>query len=239
MNRKNSLILLNYNGPELIDQRLREIQRHMGHLGNMDVVIYDNGSKDQSVRLILGRFRDQFHQGKTRRFDLRFFRSNENLGFAGGFNDAVYKTGAGRNLFLISNDVAILGDIVTPIEKALEANPESVIGHHIINWNAGWNDFNGTVIHYLAGYFLAMRSEVFEELGGFDERFNPHDYEDVDLSNSIVNHPQFTIKALTHLPISHMGPMTVNYGPERYKITCINRQKFADKWNLINKPEMP
>lgn len=221
---EHSLIFLTYDQPNLIDQRLREIEQHMAGRDDFEVVVFDNGSTRRNVRLVL-----QSHAQK-KPFPLRVVFQKPNVGFSIGFNKAV-EHADGTKLYLISDDVTIFGDF---IEASKGADWSGIIGQRIIPKGAGWNDFPEISIPYLDGYFLALLRSTWDSLGGFDIRFAPHDFEDVDLSHRATH-----LEEVPGLPIRHAAASTIGYGTDRFEHTVRMRALFAEKWGLTNEPERP
>lgn len=229
MNAKHSLVFLTYNKPELIDARIDEVERHLVHRDDFEVVVFDNGSEDHSVRLALT------SRSQITNLPLIIQHIDKNIGFGPGFNKAVpYATG--EIVHLISNDVAIFGDF---LEVLGEFGPGDVICHQMISHKAGWNVFGDFHFPYLSGHYLALYKTAWDTLGGFDERFKPYDYEDVDIGMRISKSVDFNLVERADLPIKHIGASTIGYNPDRYEHTCKMRALFAEKWGLANQPERP
>lgn len=230
-----SIIVLTYNRSDLIDQRLSELNRLPLATHNAEVVVFDNGSTD-GTPLILATARTSY---STRGKRLISARTAENLGFAGGFNQAV-RAAAGDILVLLSNDVRVVGDFLPAIRDEL-ASPDGrrrIVAHEIVRHSAGWNVFGEVVFPWPAGYFLAMRKETWDLLGGFDTAFHPNDYEDVDIGYR-ARQDGFEIVERRDLPVEHMVAQTIGYSPERYEQTVRMRALFAAKHGLENRPERP
>jgi len=227
---EHTLVFLTYNRPALIDQRLNEVDQNMGHRDDFEVVVFDNGSTDYGVRLVL------ISRSQRGDFPLRIVRQDKNIGFSKGFNKAV-KHAEGEKVYLISDDVTIFGDVI----EALAGQPwkKGVMGHRLIPAGAGWNDFPEISIPYLDGYFFAMLRSTWDKLGGFDARFSPHDYEDVDFSHRVHKNVHFELYEVAPCPIRHAAASTIGYGAERFENTVKMRAKFAEKWGLTNEPERP
>jgi len=164
-------------------------------------------------------------------------RIPENVGFGPGMNKGVEEA-RGEIVCLLSDDVQIYGDFTMAVNSRLQAFPEGIIAAELVDWPAGWNQFGAIpTFSWVQGFFMAMRKETFDKIGGFDERFAPYDMEDVDFSYRAhkLNIP--LIK--TALPIKHLVASTIGYSDERYDHTCRMRALFAEKWNLPNVPERP
>ena len=113
------------------------------------------------------------------------------------------------------------------------SDKEALVGNRSVYWPSGWNEFeaNGKkIVPYLEGYFIACKRDAWEELGGWDERYSPYDYEDMDLSlNAFLL--GYNLIALDSKFIRHIGGQTVyKMNPQREEVTKRNRIKFIEKW---------
>lgn len=224
-----SICILTYNKPNLLDARLAELEKFL-HLHSAEVCILDNGGQRGAAQLVISRHIDP-------RISLRSFRLADNIGFGGGFNHLVSES-KGNRLVLLSDDVEVSGDFLGPLASALNDAPTALVCHRAIDWPAGWNQFGEEVFPYPEGYFLAMGRSTWILLGGFDPRFHPHDYEDVDMGMKAKEHG-VPIIAMPSLPLRHFGAGTIGQNPNRYENTISMRARFAEKWNLQNQPVRP
>jgi len=113
--------------------------------------------------------------------NLRHLRMKNNGGFILSSNAGI-KRATGDIVCLLSSDVKLRMDIVKPIENVLETTPKCLVGGRLIDWDSGWNTFNGQTFPYLEGWLLSATKQGWEELGYLDEDLVPHDFEDVSLS---------------------------------------------------------
>jgi GT2 family glycosyltransferase len=220
-----SILLLTYNRADHAARHVEELKQSVldGH-ANAHLEILDNGSSGGlPLELALACAGDQ-------RITLRHVPKNE--GFGPGFN-RLADDATGDILVFISDDVGVYGDFIPKLRAALDAWPASVICKEIVNWRAGWNVFGETTFSYPQGYFLACTRATWRELGGFDERFVPAGYEDVDLGYRMEREAR-TITALGDLPVRHQC-----IADERMEETVRLRAIFAAKWGLPNVPERP
>jgi GT2 family glycosyltransferase len=155
-------------------------------------------------------------------------RNAENLGFLKTCNLGL-KLASGDIKVLISNDVLVTGDFIPQLEKVIKDSPLALVGNRMISFDSGWNRFGSKIYPFLEGWFLAASSEVWDELGGFDERYSPNDYEDTDLSTTAYS-MGFPVISLDTPYLKHIGAQTLTYGAEREKITLANKEKFRLKW---------
>lgn len=225
-----SLILLTYNKAKLLDARIEELcclypGIDAGDLS--ELLVFDNGSTSPEHKLSMAVLGDR----------IKAHRADTNLGFGRGFNQAVELT-EGEVIHLISSDVRMFGDFVGQVDATLKATPRSIVGQTMILHRAGWNCFgDDPPIIYLAGYYLAMLRETWEEIGGFDKLFYPYDYEDMDFCKMAHTLDIPTVAVV--LPIEHQVAGTIGYNPDRMAHTVRMRAKFAEKWDLLNVPEAP
>lgn len=167
------------------------------------------------------------------RLNVRYLKNKENLGFGGSMNRGASKAD-GEVLVLLSDDVIVAGDFITPIINKLSVSPKTLIGGQIIDWPAGWNEFgvNGSkvVIPYLGGWMLACTKTAWGELGGFDPIFGKFDYEDVDLSTRALE-LGYELYSLNSGFLRHLSGVTVSsLGVDRQSITEKNRTVYIAKW---------
>jgi O-antigen biosynthesis protein len=86
-------------------------------------------------------------------------------------------------------------------------------------------------VHYCSGACIAVPRDLFERLGGFDSRYEPMYYEDVDLAFA-VRAAGYRVVYQPACPIVHFEGGTAGTdtgtGMKRYQV--VNQQKFAAKW---------
>jgi GT2 family glycosyltransferase len=156
-----------------------------------EIVVVDNASTDGSLETASG-FGDR----------VQVVRNEANMGFAGGVNQAFSATSA--PLVLILNpDVGVTSGVIERMRSFLDSHPKvAAIGGHVgerylprrlptasslIRENLGLgkrSDGHASSepyeIEQAAAAALMIRRVAFEEVGGFDSRFYPAWYEDVD-----------------------------------------------------------
>jgi hypothetical protein len=186
-------------------------------------IIIDNGSTDGTGG-ILEYWKDITGDR------LVVIKNETNLGFSVACNQGAARAD-GDTLLFLNNDVVIKGDYLTPMEKALDHNPNSLVGPQLLNSDTGWNVFGDTLISYLAGWCLAMTKKTFDDLGGFDERFSPAYYEDMDICYNAMQSGYELQKVW--VPLEHYpGEQSGKQFKDKQQITELNRAKFAKKWGL-------
>lgn len=188
-----SIIVVNYNGREKLLRCLASVRGSMPADG--EVIVVDNASTDGSVEAVLATFAD-----------VTVVRSETNAGFSAGNNLGVHYA-QGRFLVFLNPDTHVEGGwleaLLTPFETQrriglttskilLSDQPERIntCGNAIhltgITLCRGmgfprkaFGQFEE--VDAVSGAAFAMRREVFEALGGFDDDFFLY-MEDTDLS---------------------------------------------------------
>jgi len=160
----------------------------------LEIILYDNGSIDEIKDI------EDIVPG------IRCVRATSNQGFTIPVNEAA-ELARGRYILLVNNDTEIVPHAVDRAIEVLENDPSiGIVGGRIIRTHgllqeAGsivWRDgscrgygrdldpFDGRVsfaydVDYCSGCFLAISTEDWRTLGGFDPAYAPAYYEEVDL----------------------------------------------------------
>jgi GT2 family glycosyltransferase len=194
---------------------------------DIEWIVIDNGSTDNTGH-ILGVWQQSMGD------QLKRINSEENIGFGPGNNLGV-EAAIGDIFIFLSNDVQILGDYITPIRQAVKSNKMALYGPEIFSHNTGWNTFNEIgPIAYVAGWCVAAHRDFWGEVGPWDERFIPCDYEDMDLSHTVQTKGYPIIKV--NLPLKHDSGKSAEALPGgRQAITLKNRDRFMGKWRVTLK----
>jgi GT2 family glycosyltransferase len=161
-----------------------------------EIVVVDNASTDRSVEDAAG-YGDR----------VRFVRNESNLGFAGGVNKAFASTSA-PYVLILNPDVGVRNGVVGRMQRFLDAHPKAAaIGGHVgenyfprrlptaaslIRENLGLQKRlkeqvaeEPYEIEQAAAAALMIRRTAYLEVGGFDSRFFPAWYEDVDFCKQL------------------------------------------------------
>lgn len=209
-----SILVLNWNGKQYLRPCLESLRSDI--CSHVELVVVDNGSSDGSVLLVQEEFPEVkvvVHAG--------------NLGFSRAYNGAVTHVG-GSYLVFLNNDTEVERGWLEPLIDQLLERPEIGIvackllffGTRILNGAGGYTKlwtgggelgfgldesaFPGNRViepFYASGAAMAIRRQLFEHLGGFDEAMFSYG-EDSDLAwrarlsgyrvaycpNSVVHH---------------------------------------------------
>lgn len=183
-----------------------------------EFIIIDNGSQDGTPQLL---------NDWQKSFNLQVITNLDNFGFSVACNQGA-KVASGEILLFLNNDVFFFGDYLTPIKEAV--TDDVLAGPELHTRDTGWNTFGQVLVPYIAGWCLGVTRKTFNDLGGFDERYSPADYEDMDLCYNAVK--QGKKLQWLNLPIRHISGQTGTQLKDRRALTETNRLKFAEKWGL-------
>ncbi len=116
-----SICIVNWNTRDDLDQALRSVLLASLQLSR-EVIVVDNASWDGSAELVARRFPE-----------VRLVRSEENLGFARGYNRAAAEA-TGRYLFLLNPDTITRAQAPGALLHFLEEHPQAgAVGPRLVN----------------------------------------------------------------------------------------------------------
>lgn len=189
-----SVVLVNFRGA---DDTIEAIH-HLGQLDwpaeQLEIVVVENASGDDSAERI-----------RAAAPHVKLVESKKNLGFAGGCNFGVKKS-SGSIIALLNNDAKPDSGWVREAVARFESSPKvGAVASRVLDWDGNNVDFIGAGLTWFGmgykphsgleipdkpdlphdvlfgtGSAMFVRRDVYEELGGFDERFFMF-FEDVDL----------------------------------------------------------
>lgn len=223
---------------------LQSIYQHTD--GSYEVIVVDNHSTDITPQLLAAM------QG------IRVISNETNEVFVNACNQAA-KSARGDYLLLLNNDTEVspgwLDAMLSPFSDA----STGIVGAKLVYpdgslQEAGgivWRDGTGCnyghgdnpdlpqysyrrAVDYCSGACLMLPRQLWESIGGFDQRYAPAYYEDTDLC--------FAVRALNYKVIFQPAARVVHYGGasagketssgyKRYQE--INRHKFVAKWQDV------
>lgn len=220
-----SIVIPTYKTWDLTNNLSRQLEEHERF--NIDHMVLVNDDPGQPAPIHTWRL------GEARATVFETVLMHYNVGFTlasnAGIKESIRDSGFRHIIFLISNDVQIHGKFIQQAADILLSGRKHLVGNRLIDWDTGWNEFDGRVFNYLEGFFLAATSDGWQDLGGFDEQYAPHDFEDVDLSTTAKS-KGYKLVSLNNPNIVHKGAGTLGYNPEREAITIRNKELFRQKW---------
>ena len=221
-----SVITPVWNRADLTAQFLtKSWQFHQGQ--QVEFVIIDNGSTDGTSFLLSNWAEKSVETGNAPIF--RKITNKSNRGFSVANNQGA-RIATGDHLLFLNNDVLVRGGYLALILAHLRAHPTCLVGAELLTHDTGWNVFNDKPIPYIPGWCLAMTRKTFRDLGGFDERYSPGDYEDIDICYTAKQAGR-ELHVLS-LPLVHLSNQTGRQLPDRLAMTERHRELFAEKWGF-------
>lgn len=191
------IIIVNYNGSALLQKHLPSVLKT--DYANFNVVIVDNGSVDDSVRVLVEKFPS-----------VKIIKKEQNLGFACANNSAFRICSDCDYFVLLNNDMEVTRDWLTEMIALMGSDPKiAAVGPRVIyaeprddmtvinsaggivdRYDRGFDRFEGcedgkqydTIdeVDFVSGGAMVLRKSAVDEVDGFDERMFFY-YEDVDL----------------------------------------------------------
>ncbi len=192
-----SIVLLNYNGCDHLAACLGSLEADGWPAADVEVIVTDNGSTDGSESFVRANFPRTI-----------WAPTGSNLGFAGGNRVGVERS-RGRTLVFLNNDARVergwLSALVAPLDSPSDGL--AAVAGRMTNWDGTRIDYRDTIVTFDGHAFqrdygrpigavaddppgterivpcggnMAIRREVFCDLGGFDDDFFAY-LEDVDL----------------------------------------------------------
>lgn len=182
---KVSIIIVNYNGKELLQKCLDSLLKV--NYDNFEIILVDNNSTDGTVEFITKNYPS-----------LIIIKLDSNKGFAEP-NNVAAKISKGKYLLFLNNDTVVTPNFISEMVKVMETDKKIAICQSLLLKPDGSVDSSGDFIDHLGvvynsktkideirevssakGASMLVRSDIFEKLDGFDQKFFIT-FEDVDL----------------------------------------------------------
>ena len=182
---KVSIIIVNYNGKELLQKCLDSLLNV--RYDNFEIILVDNNSTDGTVEFVT-----KNHPS------IIIIKLDSNKGFAEPNNIAA-KIAKGEYLLFLNNDTVVTHNFISEMVKVMETDKKIAICQSLLLKPDGSIDSSGDFIDELGvvynsktkideirevssakGASMLVRSDIFKKLGGFDQKFFVT-FEDVDL----------------------------------------------------------
>ncbi|TYC18015.1 glycosyltransferase family 2 protein [Bizionia gelidisalsuginis] len=254
---KLAVVILNWNGKELLETFLPSVVKHSQ---NATIYVADNASTDASLAFI-----------RTHYPSVKIIENKSNGGYAKGYNDALKHVE--EPLFcLLNSDVEVTENWLTPIINTFKAELETAIiqpkildykkkshfeyagaaggfidkygypycrGRLFNTIEADTNQYNDTTpVFWASGACFFIRKEVFSALNGFDESFFAH-MEEIDLCWRAYN-LNYKTKYVGTSTVYHVGGATLNainpkktYLNFRNSLFCLSKNASGNLFALI------
>jgi GT2 family glycosyltransferase len=222
-------------------------------VASFEVIVVDDASTDETTELL------ELMAG------IRTHRNEENLGFIGTCN-AGAEIARGNYLLFLNNDTVVTPGWLDAMLDTFEEFPDAgLAGARLIYPNGRLQEAGGIVfsdgsgwnygrfedpedpkycyareVDYCSGACLMVPTELFRQLGAFDNHYAPAYYEDTDLA--------FKVRAAGKRVIYQPAARIVHYegvtggtdtasGAKRYQV--VNQEKFVARWADALKTQHP
>lgn len=121
-NRKVSIIIVNYNVKDFLLRCLESIYADPNILPQVEVIIADNNSKDDSIPAVKKRFPQAI-----------IIENKFNAGFPAANNQG-FRRATGHYIFMLNPDTELVGNALSLLKDYLESNPEaSIVAPMLLN----------------------------------------------------------------------------------------------------------
>jgi len=188
---------------------------------------------------------------------LKVARTEGNLGFLRNCNNAA-KEARGEYIFFLNNDTKVTDGWLSSLIALMERDESigmcgsklvypdgrlqeagGIIWSDASGWNYGRMDdparycYNYVKdVDYISGAAILIRTPLWKEIGGFDERFAPAYCEDSDLAFEVRRHGKRVVyqpaSVVIHFEGVSNGTDVNGTGLKRYQV--VNQEKFKEKW---------
>jgi len=231
-NKPQAVIILNWNGLELLKQFIPSAARYTID-ENTDLIVADNGSTDRSVQWL-----------RENHPEVKIIILDRNYGFAEGYNRAIAQTHYPFTL-LLNSDVEVTPNWTKPLLQFMQENPDvGAVQPKILSFKnrdmfeyagaaGGYLDRNGypycrgrlfsnieqdhgqyddapADIAWASGAAFLVRTDLYEKVGGLDADFFAH-MEEIDLCLRIQEHG-FRVCVVPQSSVHHVGGASLAQG---------------------------
>jgi GT2 family glycosyltransferase/2-polyprenyl-3-methyl-5-hydroxy-6-metoxy-1,4-benzoquinol methylase len=243
-----SIVMLTFNRLDLTRQAMASLRSSTRQ--PHELIVVDNGSSDGTPDWLAGQARD----------GVRVILNPDNRGVAAGWNQGL-RQATGDCLSVINNDILVSGDWLERMTRAAHHVP----GAGLVGCRAPaiggpqrlepdyedprdfplfarrWSellDGSWFELPRIVAVTMLWRREVYERVGGFDERFGPANFEDDDYSLRVLLGGYRNIVA-NDVFIHHVGSAShAANALDHDALVATNRGRMLEKWGRDASPVM-
>lgn len=239
-----SIIIPVYNQWEYTYNCLLSIKKNTTNV-SYEIIIADDVSQDDTKRI------SEYVK------NIKVLRNEKNLGFLLNCKNAA-QYAKGKYIHFLNNDTNVQENWLSSLIELIESDEAiGMVGSKLVYANgklqeaggiiwgdaSGWNfgnlddpekpEYNYVKdVDYISGASILIRTSLWKEIGGFDERYVPAYFEDSDLAFEVRKHGYRVVyqprSVVVHFEgISH--GTDVNSGIKSYQVK--NKEKFIKKWS--------
>lgn len=253
-----SIIIVNWNGKEVIKDCLDSIHQSEYDLTKLQVIVVDNASSDNSISIIKKYFPE-----------VVLIKEDKNHGFAEG-NNIGFRKAKGKYIAMINNDLVVDKRWFKECVKALEESEVGGVCGKVYEWNMENPKFNTTNkvsttilkinnwtgratnynhesedsynMGYLAGAAMMFKKSIADKIGFLDKEYFAY-YEETDFCTRMKKAGyklKYVSKALAWHRVMHSTKKKEGYNEFNLKMMGRNRIKYIMKnSNFIQKLFFP
>lgn len=248
-----SIIIPNYNGESLLDKNLPSVIEAANTYGNKcEIIVVDDASRDDSVQLI-----------SKHTPPVHLVRHDVNRGFAETIHTGV-RHAANEVVILLNSDVRPANDFIAPLISLFRSPTTFSVSPLIcdpdgtpqtVSWNLGMIrrgtiKFRSWVLEeardrlekgqrlkslFASGGSVALRKNMFLQLGGFLPLYKPFYYEDVDLcTRAWLKGWQTLFEPRSQVTHDHVGTIRLHFDTRRIRMIRL-RNRFFYLWLYLSR----
>lgn len=238
-----SIVIPVYNQFEFTYKCLKSILDNT-HDVEYEIIIADDVSNDETINI------------KNYIDNITVVHNEKNLGFLLNCNNAA-KYAKGKYIHFLNNDTQVQKAWLSSLVTLIASNEKiGMVGSKLVYpdgrqqeaggiiWNdaSGWNygrlddptkpEYNYVKeVDYISGASILIKTDLWKEIGGFDERYIPAYYEDSDLAFEVRKHGYKVMFQPQSIVVHFEGISNgtdLGSGIKKYQV--VNNQKFLEKW---------
>ena len=173
------LVYVSYNSKKWIENCFASVMKSEYDLKKVSIIVVDNSSKDESVAIL----KDVKAKYESNLRDFTIVESKENLGF-GKANNIGFTKGTDEIVCFFNMDTELYPDTLQKLEDDIKVSEKDVALWELRQFPYEHPKLYDAITHettWASGAAFAMKREIYQKLGGFDEKIFMY-AEDVDLS---------------------------------------------------------
>lgn len=245
-----SIVIPVYNQFEYTYNCLKSILNNSGEI-TYEIIIANDCSTDLTTRI------------SEMVKNIKVVTNKENLRFLKNCNNAA-KHANGKYILFLNNDTQVQPNWLAPLVELIERDEKiGMVGSKLVYadgtlqeaggilWKDGsaWNygnrrnpeepEFNYVKeVDYISGAAIMIKTDLWKEIGGFDEAFAPAYCEDSDLAFEVRKHGYKVMYQPLSVVVHYEGISNgtdTSSGQKAYQV--INQKKFMEKWKEVLETE--
>jgi len=220
---KFSIIITTLNKCRFVQQRLFEIYKYIPEDYIEEVVITnDDRASPEMIKVV------DKQSSINDSYPIILLDSPHPTSFGANVNRGVDYS-IGDMILITQDDVQISGNFMSGLEQAMLENWSSIFGR-VLDFDTGWNKIHDRIIPYVEGWFIVCSREIWDDIGGMDEKIAPYDAEDIEWSIR-AKQKGYSLVNYTSCYLRHIGGQTITMDETRRVITEKNIEYIKNKWS--------